>query len=303
MIIKKIKLLLLAIILGGCMDSKLWFGMKTADVKLGTGDKGCRNVEKYLYERYGEEFVCDYAGYTTSHGTGIPEYYGEEYTIYPKKYENQTYWDNTFVVLGRMYDDGPYTYRDGYFGVYGREKYRQYVEDILKPLFDGKEYYVGVRPFRDVFANEITKDTKISELFDKTLYSEDKPYMIHTIWVMDSDYNSIESVDEINLEIARVLKKHKLLGKVNVYTIFDDKKNTFLEHKNYYLEKILTGEEYKKHYDEKSEYHRSYMNDLLMETQNWDLMLSRTASYRVKVDNNSDNKNEIKIYVSNVEVE
>lgn len=235
MIIKKIKLLLLAIILGGCMDSKLWFGMKTADVKLGTGDKGCRNVEKYLYERYGEEFVCDYAGYTTSSGTGIPEYYGEAYTVYPKKYgeEMSMYGEINFRVFGRMYDDGPYTYRDGYFGVYGREKYRQYVEDILKPLFDGKEYYVGVRPSDDqVFVNEITKDTKINELFDKTLHTKYKPSMYHTIWVMDSDYNSIESVDEINLEIARVLKKHKLLGEVNVYTIFDDKKNTFLEHKN-----------------------------------------------------------------------
>lgn len=266
----------------------------------------CEEAERYLYERYGEEFVCSYHGSDSIPGSMTAS--GERFVMRLKGYEDYKYYpQGVFRIIGTIFNDSnDYTYRDGYLNIYGREKVRLYVEELIKPLFNEQIYFVGITPvnYEWVYSNYITKDTPVDKMYDVVPEGETGlAYWKYEIWIPFSVYNSAEKIDELSLKIAKLLKEHKQLGYVEIFPYYDEKLDLFLKHQNYFLNKILEGEELDNYYSENSIYSTDYLVDCFVEILNRELSSRQfnIQHYRVQVEDFFDKKGPIKIYGNDME--
>lgn len=214
----------------------------------GTREEGMRKVEKYLEAKYGKEFVCEFAQHETS--SISPGATGEVFRVYAKEDKDKIGNYEFEVRSSDFTKTGTWTYQDGYFTVYGREKYTQYVEDIVKEVMGDKEYYVGIEffPFARTFSNNITPETEIEDIFDLSKDTSGVMMVDHQFWIPEEELKSVEDYNDINYKIAKKIKEGKLLGSITIFIVKNSEKEKFLEHKDFILGKINTEEMYKKYY-------------------------------------------------------
>lgn len=198
-------------------------GTKGVEV-YGIDEAGKRRIEQHLKEKYGEEFVCDKA-YNNSNEFLFQRYkFGEHYEVHNKETGEE------FHVFGFNYKGtkSGYEYRDGYFAVQNRERYEKYVQNVIQESFDGT-CYVKVGIYDRVYNNQINKDTPIEDLFELTKDGNDV-FVRYKIWIPESEIRDAQELNQKQLEVARILKKHKLLGYVRAYVIIEGKEEEFVKY-------------------------------------------------------------------------
>lgn len=197
--IKRVLIISLSIIIcigaGGCMlFKKSYSENEKKDMAIG-----------YLEEKYGEEFIVK---------SLIPEGWPYSYDIiyfYPKSGTE----DDMFVVRGKLLDSGKYSMNDGYFGIIIKDEYEAAMSSFVKELYQDFKLYTDfgsgtVKPDR------LNKNTDISEIYNIDEYFSSYT----TIFVKQSE---IIDVNESLKKIAQKMVDNKLVGKVKIYEVYDDK--------------------------------------------------------------------------------
>ena len=109
-----------------------------------------------------------------------------------------------------------------------RERYEKYVQNVIQESFDGT-CYVKVGIYDRVYNNQINKDTPIEDLFELTKDGNDVIASYH-IWIPESEIRDAQELNQKQLEVARILKQHRLLGGIDIYIIREEKEELFAEY-------------------------------------------------------------------------
>lgn len=159
-----------------------------------------------LEEKYGEEFV------PLSFSSSNWAYGHDTLYAYPKKGSE----NDSFEVWGTKKDDGTYAIRDGYFGIYIKPEYEAVLSDFVSEIFDEFKLYTDLG--EGVLPDRLNKDTKIEDI-----YNEDELFTSDTvIFVKEASAKGIDDEESI-LTIAKRMQANKMVGKVRLFIVLDDK--------------------------------------------------------------------------------
>lgn len=186
----------------------------------------------HLEEKYGEEFLpmsLSFSNLAYSYDTLL---------AYPKNGSKQDY----FEVEGTRMEDGSYSIRDGYFGVFIKPKYEAVMSGFVHEIYDEFKLYTDFD--EGALPDRLNKDTKVEEIYNK-----DELFSSNTvIFVKESSAKGIDDEESL-FKIAQQMQANKLVGNVRLFIVFDDKYEAIgkdalslnpVKKKEYYLHKRKT---------------------------------------------------------------
>ena len=200
-----IVLIMIMIGVGGCMKAEA----KKEIIRYNLEEKK-EIVLGYLKEKYNEEFVIRSmvgANWSQSH---------DEFYAYPKSGTEE----DIFAIWFYPRDDGTWIASDGYFAVIIKDEYEEVMNGFVKDIYSDYKLYVSFGSKGLVYPQRLNKDTTMSEIYkegeEKGLDSDT------TVLVKESAAKGIDT-DESLKKIAEKMKEHKLVGKIIIYLIYDEK--------------------------------------------------------------------------------
>ncbi|HEX9059271.1 MAG TPA: hypothetical protein VF941_03740 [Clostridia bacterium] len=174
-----------------------------------TPEQKKEKVLSYLKNKYGEDFVMgsmEESGWGQSH---------DSFVLHPLKGTK----NDAFTVWGSCKKDGTYDMHDSYYGIIIKPEYEAVISDFVK------EYYKEFKLYTDfgagVFADNLNRNTKISEV-----YNLDPLFSSETVVFVKKSSADASDVSENLKKIAVKMRAKKLIGKVKVYIVFDNKYET-----------------------------------------------------------------------------
>ncbi|AZK48625.1 hypothetical protein [Paenibacillus lentus] len=160
----------------------------------------------HLEEKYGEEFLpmsLSFSNLAYSYDTLL---------AYPKNGSKQDY----FEVEGTRMEDGSYSIRDGYFGVFIKPKYEAVMSGFVHEIYDEFKLYTNFG--EGALPDRLNKDTPFEEIYNK-----DEHFSSDTVVFVKQ--TSAENIDiELSLlQIAGKMRQKQMVGYVRIFVIFDEK--------------------------------------------------------------------------------
>ncbi|HCW54458.1 MAG TPA: hypothetical protein DG753_12130 [Clostridium sp.] len=187
------------------------------------------NMLKFVNEKYGMEFIPTY--FAMDDGVA-------QLVVYPKGGDREK--DNFKVGWDKNKKTGKYEYKDSYSAIMMAPKYKEKIEELLKPYFES--YLVEVRAEMCVLPNDFGVDEDFQKVIDRRL-----DYTPHVDIKVARSSDTIEEFNKKAEEFMNTVEEEKISGHIWVaYLKGTDFNCDLTEGVTYDAELYKTLEEYKK---------------------------------------------------------
>lgn len=191
----------------GCMSKKQ---ESQVEASKPTPEEIKAQVETYLLEKYSEEFVP-----VSFSGSNWAYSYNKMYW-YPKSGSES----DRFEVRVVINKDGSRDISDGYFGILIAPQYSEVVSGLVKEIY--KDFKFSIKFGEGVYPDRLNKDTKMEEI-----YNENENFSADISIFVKEDSAEGKDPQESLKRIAEKMIERKLVADVLVYTVYNDKFDSF----------------------------------------------------------------------------
>ncbi len=174
---------------------------------------------QYMKDKYNEDFIG------VSWGPSEPMQPYDRFKVYPASKTE----DELILIEGDYEEDGRYTFQDSYFEILIEDRYKKYIDDIVKEIYPTYYLKVKIRFFK-TYPSRLTEDIPINQIF---LPGEENwtNFGSHIELAIPESLLQGESIKRHAYRLRDTLLKNNLSCQIYFYVIKEDKYQEYVDKK------------------------------------------------------------------------